>query len=277
MAFAGRPELDLTQAGNATSAIRDAGPDVIINAAAYTAVDQAEEQRDLAFAINDRGAGEIAAAAASVGARLIHVSTDYVFDGRSDRPLTEGSPTGPLNVYGQSKVAGEEAVRTNCPDALIVRTSWLYSPWGGNFVRTVLRLAAEHEELRIVDDQVGSPTSATDLATAVIGIVAREDRTGWGETYHFAGSEASSWAEFARGIITASADFGGQQANVIPIATEDYPTPATRPAYTVLNCSKFDRDFGFDRPGWRTAVPGVIGELMSVGGQERSRASQPRS
>lgn len=276
MTFAGLPELDLAEAGSATSAITNAEPDIIINAAAYTAVDRAEQEPERAFAINERGAGEIAAAATSGGARLIHVSTDYVFDGRSNQPLTEASPTEPLNVYGQSKLAGEEAVRQSCPEALIVRTSWLYSPWGSNFVRTVLRLANERDELRIVDDQVGSPTSAGDLAKALLGIAARwsaGDRTGAGEIYHFAGSEACSWADFALGIVEVSTELGGKTATVTAIATEDYPTPATRPAYTVLDCRKFDRDFGFERPGWRTAVRGVVGQLMNASGQERSRAS----
>ena len=162
--FAGLPDIDLRRRGTATLQIDRERPDWIVNAAAYTMVDRAEQEAELAFAINSEGAGEIAEAAAAVGARLVHISTDYVFDGRSNRPLTEESPTGPVNVYGQSKLAGEEAVRRNCPDALIVRTSWLYSPFGNNFVRTILRLAQERDELRIVDDQIGCPTSASDLA-----------------------------------------------------------------------------------------------------------------
>ena len=259
--FAGRSEIDLRKPGSARSEIARSRPDGVINAAAYTAVDQAEREPELAFAINSQGAGEIAEAAAAVGARVVHISTDYVFEGRSNRPLTEDSPTGPLNVYGRSKQAGEELVRRNCPDATIVRTSWLYSPVGSNFVRTVLRLAAERAELRIVDDQVGSPTSATDLARALIGLLARQPKAA-GETYHFAGSEACSWAEFARGIIAASAEFGGKPTSVVPIPTADYPTPAIRPAYTVLDCGKFDREFGFERPGWTDAVRPVVAELM---------------
>jgi dTDP-4-dehydrorhamnose reductase len=265
--FAGRPELDLLKPGNATSAISRARPDCIINCAAYTAVDLAEREAELASSINCRGAGEIAAAAALVGARLVQISTDYVFDGRSNLPLSEDSPTGPLNIYGQSKLAGEEMVRRNCPDAMIVRTSWLHSPFGSNFVRTVLRLATERDELRIVDDQIGSPTSATDLAKALITLLGRGlkgDRTGVGETYHFAGSEACSRADFARGIIAASAELGGRPVNVVSIATEDYPTPAIRPAYTVLDCSKIDRDFGFERPGWTDSVPLVVAQLMKA-------------
>jgi dTDP-4-dehydrorhamnose reductase len=259
--FAGRSEIDLRKSGSAMAEIARARPDWIINAAAYTAVDLAEQEPELAFAINSQGAGEIAQAAAAVGARMVHISTDYVFDGRSNRPLTEESRTGPLNVYGQSKLAGEEAVRRNCPNATIVRTSWLYSPFGSNFVATVLRLAAERDVLRIVDDQIGSPTSATDLARALVALLARES-VGSGEIYHFTGSEACSWADFARGIIATSVDFGGKSANVVPIATEAYPTPATRPAYTVLDCSKFDRDFGFERPGWSGAIRPIVTELM---------------
>ena len=265
MTFAGLPELDLAEAGKAMSAISGARPDIIINAAAYTAVDRAEQEPERAFAINDRGAGEIAEAAAATGARLMQVSTDYVFDGRSNRPLTEESSAAPLNVYGESKLAGEEAVRRNCPGALVVRTSWLYSPFGANFVRTVLRLAAESEELRIVDDQIGCPTSATDLAGALLTVAelwSMGGSTGLGEIYHFAGREHGSWADFARGILDVSVELGGKQARVVPIPTVDYPTPAIRPAYTVLDCSKFDRDFGFERPGWRTAVRPVVAELM---------------
>lgn len=267
LGFAGPPEVDLRKPGSAASHIGRERPDWIINAAAYTAVDLAEQEAELAFAINSQGAGEIAGAATAVGARMVHISTDYVFDGCSNTPLTEESPTGPLNVYGQSKLAGEELVRRNCPDAMIVRTSWLYSPFGSNFVRTILRLAGERDELRIVDDQVGSPTSATDLARALTALLAlglEGDRTGAGEIYHFAGSGACSWADFARGIIAASAEFGGKTANVVPIATKDYPTAAIRPAYTVLDCGKFDRDFGFERPGWSDAVRPVVAALMET-------------
>ena len=263
--FTGLPEVDLRRRGTATLQIDRERPDWIVNAAAYTMVDRAEQEAELAFAINSEGAGEIAEAAAVVGARLVHISTDYVFDGRSNCPLTEESPTGPVNVYGQSKLAGEEAVRRNCPDALIVRTSWLYSPFGNNFVRTILRLAEERDELRIVDDQIGCPTSASDLAAALIALLERGskgDRTGAGGTYHFAGSEACSWADFARGIVAASVEFGGKPANVVSIATEDYPTPAARPAYTVLDCGKVDREFGFERPGWTDAVRPVVAALM---------------
>jgi dTDP-4-dehydrorhamnose reductase len=267
MLFAGRPECDLRTPGSAAQTIEQAKPDCIINTAAYTAVDLAESEPELAFAINSRGAGEIADAAEAVGARMVHISTDYVFNGYSTRPLTEGSPTGPLNVYGQSKLAGEEAVRQASPDALIVRTSWLYSPYGGNFVSTVLRLAAERDELRIVDDQIGCPTSASDLAGALVALAERwsqDDGTGLGETYHFAGREHCSWADFARGIIDESVGLGGKLARVLPIATADYPTPAIRPAYTVLDCSKFDRDFGFPRLDWQTAVRSVVAELMGA-------------
>jgi dTDP-4-dehydrorhamnose reductase len=265
--FAGRPELDLHKAGSATSAIESAWPECIINTAAYTAVDQAEQEPELAHAINCRAAGEIAAAAESVGAQMIHISTDYVFDGRSNRPLSEESPTRPVNVYGQSKLAGEELVREACPDSMIVRTSWLFSPYGHNFVRTVLRLAKERDELRIVDDQIGSPTSAADLARALVAVSQRwieGDRTGLGETYHFAGSDHCSWADFARGIVETSVELGGRAARVIPIATKDHPTAAERPAYTVLDCGKFDRDFGFARSSWRYAVRPVVSALMET-------------
>lgn len=265
--FAARPELDLLKPGAAASAIERARPQLIINTAAYTAVDQAEQEPKLAFAINARGAGEVAAAAAAVGARPVYISTDYVFDGRSSIPLDEHSPTAPVNIYGQSKLAGEQLVRANAPDALIIRTSWLYSAFGSNFLRTILRLAGQRDELRIVDDQIGSPTSAVDLAAALIAVAARwsdGDTIGAGETYHFAGSDHCSWAEFARGIIAESAAQTGRRPAVVPIASVDYPTPAARPAYTVLDCGKFDGDFGLARSGWRAAIRPVIADLLKT-------------
>ena len=267
LSFAARPQLDLIEAGRGTSAIESARPQLIINAAAYTAVDQAEREPQLAFAINARGAGEVAAAASAVGAQLVHISTDYVFDGRSGTPLDEQTPTAPVNVYGQSKLAGEQLVRTNAPGALILRTSWVYSPFGSNFVRTMLRLAAEGDQLRVVDDQFGSPTSAADLAAALLAVAVRwsgGDEIGAGQIYHFAGSEQCSWAEFARGIVEESAALGGPSATVVPIATADYPTAATRPAYTVLDCRKFDQEFGLARRGWHAAIRPVLAKLLNA-------------
>ena len=263
--FAARPELDLAVPGSAASVIERLRPDAVINAAAYTAVDQAEAEPALAFRVNVAGAEEVAAAAARTGAPVIQISTDYVFDGRGERPYREDAATGPVNVYGASKLEGEDRVRAANPAHLIVRTSWVYSAFGGNFVRTMLRLAADRSELRVVGDQLGRPTSAHDLAWALADVVSRwqaGDTTGQGQTYHVAAGGQCSWAEFATEIFGNSKALGGPGASVVPIATEDYPTPASRPRYSVLDTAKFERDFGVRLPDWRVSVEGVIRRLL---------------
>lgn len=260
---AGRPQLDLEQPGSAAGVIEALRPDVVVNAAAYTAVDQAEKEPERAFRINADAAGEIAAAARLAGAKVIQVSTDYVFPGTAERPWRPDDPTGPINVYGASKLAGEEQVRAENPDHLILRTAWVFSPFGRNFVATMLRLAGERKEVRVVDDQQGCPTSALDLADAILAVAGRWDHepVGLGSTMHVAGAGACSWAEFARSIFEVSAAAGGPSARVVPIASADFPTPARRPAYSVLDCSSFEQTFDWPMRPWTGALPETIARL----------------
>lgn len=266
--FTSRADADLSSSGSVAAVIAAIQPDLIVNAAAYTAVDQAEGEPALAFRINAEGAGEAAAAALEVGAAVIQLSTDYVFDGRAGEPYREDAPTEPLSVYGRSKLAGEEAVRRGNPDHLILRTSWVYSPFGRNFVRTMLSLAAQKDVLEVVDDQVGCPTSALDLAGAILAIVQRwqeGDRTGLGETYHLAGSGSASWYELAGEIMGQCRRLGLPTAQVQPIATADWPTKATRPAQAMLDCSKIERDLGLRLPEWRRSVAQTVERLCLNG------------
>lgn len=234
-------------------------PALVVNAAAYTAVDKAEEEPALAFRINGEGAGEAAAAARNVGAAIIQLSTDYVFDGEASEPYAEDAPTNPLSVYGRSKLAGEEAVRAANPDHLILRTAWVYSPFGRNFVRTMIAAAAKRDALDVVDDQVGCPTSALDLADAILSIA--EQRSGFGDTFHLAGSGSASWFELASEIMASCRRLGLPAAEVRPIATADWPTKATRPAYAVLDCAKIERDLGLRLPDWRRSVAATVERL----------------
>lgn len=264
--FAGRPETDFLNADDVREAVKRTAPGVIINTAAYTAVDQAEAEPEDARKVNALAPAVLASAAREAGARLIHVSTDYVFNGEKDGSFTEEDPTDPLGVYGATKLEGEIAVRTELPDAhVIIRTAWVYSPFGRNFVRTMLNLAATRDEIRVVDDQVGNPTSALDLADAVLAAVAAwRDRPelGLGETYHLAGTGSASWADLAREALGISAGLGGPSARVIPITSAEYPTPARRPANSRLDSSKFERTFGYRAPPWRTSLQHVVERLV---------------
>lgn len=260
----GRPELELEEPGSAAAAIRQAAPDLVINAAAYTDVDGAEEHQFRALRINGEAPGEIAAASAAIGCPLIHLSTDYVFDGSYARPYDEEAPTRPLNSYGRSKLAGEEAVRAGNPDHLIVRTAWVYSPFGRNFVKTMFDAANERDELKVVTDQRGSPTSALALADALLRVIDlwRQDKAiGQGQTYHLAGSGEASWYDLARQVMDERQKLGLRTARLIPIRASDWPMRAVRPPYSALGCAKFARDFGFALPDWRTSVREVVERL----------------
>lgn len=259
----GRPDVDLAIPGSLASAISAARPTVVINAAAYTAVDRAEEEPELAHRINAEAAGEGAAATHRLGARFIQLSTDYVFAGDQSRPYVETDPVAPINVYGRSKLAGEEAVRSACSGATIVRTSWVHSPFGGNFVKTMLELARTRDEIRVVADQRGNPTSALALAEALLRVAA-SDR-GEGGTYHLSGSGEANWAEFAAEIMRLAAKSGLPTAQIIPIAASDWPTPARRPADSRLDCAKFERDFGAGLAPWRDSLAKVVARLAEAG------------
>ena len=262
--FTSRSEADLSSSGSVAAAIAAVRPELVVNAAAYTAVDQAEEEPALAFRINAEGAGEAAAAARELGAAFIQLSTDYVFDGGASEPYREDAPTEPLSVYGRSKLAGEEAVRAANPNHLILRTSWVFSPFGRNFVRTMVSLAADEDVLAVVNDQHGCPTSALDLAKAILAIAGRwqeGDRTGLGETYHLAGAGSTSWFDLASEVMAQCRRMGLPAADVRPITTAERRTKAVRPPYAVLDCSRIERDLGLRLPDWRQSVAETVERL----------------
>jgi dTDP-4-dehydrorhamnose reductase len=253
----GRAECDITDADSVKRAV--AGSTILVNCAAYTAVDLAETDQQEAFRVNALGPQYAAAACAEAGIPLIHLSTDYVFDGQNPRPAREDDPPRPLNAYGRSKLAGEEKVRERLAQHIILRTSWVFSAYGANFVKTVLRLAGSEPELRIVADQIGGPTAANDIAQAILEIVracAQPGFAAWG-TYHFSGTPAVSWCEFARAIMAK------RRTVVVPIATKDFPRPAHRPLNSVLDCSRISRVFGIGQPDWRMALTAVRDEIAA--------------
>jgi dTDP-4-dehydrorhamnose reductase len=262
----GRPELDLADIASIEPAIRAARPDVVVSAAAYTAVDKAEGEADLAFAINAAGAGEVARVAHEMMIPVIHISTDYVFDGSKAEPYTETDPVAPLGVYGQSKLAGERAVMAAHPGAVILRTAWVYSPFGANFVKTMLRLAETREELGVVADQIGNPTSALDIADGVIAVaqalVEHPGQTTRG-VFHMTAQGQGVWADLAEAVFATSAAHGGPSARVKRIATTDYPTPAARPANSRLDCSALAAAYGVRLPDWRISVADTVARLVS--------------
>lgn len=266
VAALGRPELDLEIPGSAAAAVRAAAPDVVINAAAYTAVDLAEDEPERAMRINGDAAGEIAAAAREVGAHIVQISTDYVFDGKNDRPYGEDAATAPLGVYGRSKLAGEEQVRRSNPNHLILRTAWVYSPFGQNFVKTMMRVARTRDVVTVVEDQQGNPSSALDLADALLAMLEhwrRGRRTGLGSLYHLAGTGSTSWFGLAESIFEECRGLGLPAAEVRPIRTKDWPTKAVRPAYSRLDSARFMADFGFRMPEWRLSVADVVGRIAA--------------
>ena len=257
----GRPELDLLRPDTVAEVLAASRPDLVVSAAAYTAVDQAEDEPEAAFAINAVGAGKVAEATARLGIPIIHLSTDYVFDGTAERPYVETDPTAPCSVYGASKLAGEQAVAAANPRHLILRTAWVYSPFGKNFVKTMLRLARDRDEIAVVADQWGNPTSALDIADAILRAAARIDGDGsFGEfgTYHLAGTGETNWSGFARHILDTSRVFGGPYAEVRDIATADYPTKVRRPPNSQLSSAKFAAAFGRATPKWRESVERVV-------------------
>lgn len=264
MRAVGRPDLDLENPTSIERVVRSESPDIVINAAAYTAVDQAEDEPERAFRINAAAAGELAAAARAVGARIIQISTDYVFDGRATGAYHEDDATNPLGVYGRSKLEGEEQVRRENPEHMIVRTAWVYSPFGRNFVKTMMRLGQHHELVTVVEDQRGNPSSALDLAEGLMNVIAQweqDPRRGLGRTYHLAGSGAASWFEFAQYVFAECSKRGLPSATVRPIVTKDWPTKAVRPQNSVLDCTSFTRLFNYQPPEWKMSVSDVLARL----------------
>jgi dTDP-4-dehydrorhamnose reductase len=259
-------KVDVADESAVRALLDEARPSLVINASAYTAVDRAEQERERAFAVNANGPRFLARWCAGNGAALIHVSTDYVFDGTKPGAYVEDDAVGPLNVYGESKLGGEVAIREELAQHLIVRTSWVFSAHGQNFVKTIRRLAAERDELRIIADQHGRPTSAADLAGALWRVV-RERLRGdatvpWG-TYHLANADPTTWHGLAEAIVELEARHSARRPVVQAIPATDYPTPARRPANSVLDTARFESAFGFGLRPFRSALRAVLDELQA--------------
>lgn len=269
----GRPALDLARPDTVFDALAASRPDIVVSAAAYTNVDQAEDEPDLAFAVNAVGAGNVAEAAARLGVPVIHLSTDYVFDGTGAGAYVETDAPAPRSVYGASKLAGEQAVAAVNPRHLILRTAWVYSPFGRNFVKTMLRLAADRDEIAVVADQWGNPTSALDIADAILRAAAKlgdDCFDGYG-IYHLAGTGDTNWSGFARYIFEISRTQDGPHARVRDITTRDYPTKAKRPANSRLSSVKFAAMFGWSAPEWQVSAQIVVPRLVEGNLGLRSR------
>lgn len=261
----GRPRLDLLKPSSILPALKAMRPDVVVNAAAFTAVDLAETHSKEARAVNTDGAGEVARATVQLEAPVIQLSTDYVFDGALDRPYREDDATGPISEYGRSKLAGERAVAAATSNHAILRTAWIYSPFGRNFVRTMLDLAATREEIAVVADQLGAPTSAHDLADGVIKValtLKSNDTPNLRGVFHLTAQGEATWAEFADAIFALSRERGGPFARVTPIPTSAYPALARRPANARLDTARIAREHGVTLPHWRQALAICMSRLV---------------
>ncbi|MBW4618452.1 MAG: dTDP-4-dehydrorhamnose reductase [Cyanosarcina radialis HA8281-LM2] len=260
---ADRQTIDLTDPARMRPAILAVKPDLIVNAAAYTAVDRAETESELADLINATAPTILAETARQIDADLIHLSTDYVFDGRKNTPYLEEDPTNPIGVYGKSKLAGEEGIKQSCDRYLILRTAWVYGTYGKiNFVKTMLRLGAQREEVRVVVDQIGSPTWAEDIASAIATLVSNSAPPG---VYHFTNSGVASWYDFASAIFAEAERLGFplKVKRLVPIATSEYPTPAQRPAYSVLSTKKISEVLGTYPQHWKSGLQQMLAQLFS--------------
>ncbi len=256
-----RAQLDLSEPGSIKSFLAGEHPDAIVNAGAYTAVDKAESEQQLAYAVNAAAPEIFAKWCAQRNIPMVHYSTDYVFGGDKDTPYVESDPVGPVSVYGRSKAEGEKAVREYYPRAVIVRTSWVYGARGSNFLRTMLRLGREREELRVVADQYGSPTSSAAIAEGTAPMVERlmsDETVDVGGVYHLTATGSTSWYDFARAIFS---HIPGSKVRVVPITTADYPTPAVRPRNSVLDCSKAARVLGVTLREWQDQLSRVMKEV----------------
>ncbi len=257
---------DLAEPERIENLARDIAPDAIVNAAAYTAVDKAESEPALARLVNTESVARLARVAQNTRALLLHYSTDYVFDGSGDAPRDEHAPTGPLSVYGQTKLAGEQAIQASGCKHLILRTSWVYAARGGNFAKTMLRLAAEREQLRVVNDQVGAPTGAELLADCSAHALRQcLANASAGGLYHLAAQGHTNWADYARFVIDQARGKGQvlRCREVLGIPSQDYPTPARRPLNSRLDCRRFEADFGLRLPGWETGVIRMLAEALA--------------
>jgi len=262
----GRPELDLCQENDLADCIESLSPDYIVNAAAYTAVDRAEKEPELARQINTIAPAIMAKSAKKIKASLLHISTDYVFDGKKNTPYLENDPTNPLNVYGLSKRDGEEMIRSVADDYIILRTSWVYGSLGkGNFVKSMLTIANQRDILRVVDDQIGCPTWSSDIAQVIGKIITKKEHISTG-IYHFTGSGETSWYGFALYIFQEAKKLGFPLTvhDVIPISTQQYPTLAIRPAYSVLSNDSLSECLGISASHWQDSLPKMLEELRSI-------------
>jgi dTDP-4-dehydrorhamnose reductase len=260
-----RTELDLTNSEKISHLIEEIHPDYLVNAAAYTAVDRAENEPELAQLINATAPKVMAEWSEKFGIKFLHISTDYVFDGRKNTPYLESDTTNPLGVYGRSKLAGEEQIQGSNSNAIILRTAWVYGSYGkGNFVKTMLRLAKEREELKVVVDQVGSPTWAKDIAEAITGLLINADNPSG--IYHFTNSGVASWFDLTKAIFEEAKtnNIPLKIQRVIPITTAEYPTPAVRPAYSVLSGQKISQPLGYIPPYWRDSLKSMLNQLFNL-------------
>ena len=259
--FLGRDRADLSDPASCAEAILAARPEAVINAAAFTAVDLAETEETAARIVNADAPGRMARAAARLGIPFLHISTDYVFDGRMGRAWREEDPVAPLGAYGRTKLDGERQVAGAGGPHIVLRTAWVFAAHGRNFVRTMLRLGAERPELRVVADQHGGPTPAADIAGALVTILgAFRDGRGTSGVFHYAGAPATTWADFAEAILAGA----GLPARVTRIGTADFPTPARRPANSVLDCGRIARTYGIAQPDWRDGLRKVLAELETT-------------
>jgi len=255
--FTDREELDITDKVAVDNFLAEHQPDFVINGAAYTAVDKAEGDSETAFLINAGAVENLAICCKKNNAKLLQVSTDFVFEGNKSTPYKETDATNPLSVYGKSKLQGEQLCLANNPDTIIIRTSWLYSSFGNNFVKTMLRLSSERKELKVIYDQTGTPTYARDLAQAILKIIKHDNVKTTSGIFHFSNQGVCSWFDFSKAIV----DLSGNDCIVLPIETYEYPTPATRPHYSVLNKRKITETFGFNIPYWRDSLIACISLL----------------
>jgi dTDP-4-dehydrorhamnose reductase len=262
--YTSRSEIDMGDLAETKVKITDLCPNIVINASAYTAVDKAEDDQQEADKINHLAVASIASTCSKIGCWLIHISTDYVFDGAASHPYDENAKTNPQGVYGDSKLKGEVAIQSSGCNYLIVRTAWVYSEYGNNFLKTMLRLGADRDELSIVGDQIGCPTYAQDIAKAIVSILSGLDLKGLSSgIYHYCGDESCSWYEFARAIFSEAKMRGLKSpSNIKSIMTVEYPTPAIRPAYSVLDCTKIEGMFDVTRSNWRDGITTVIDRLQ---------------
>ena len=261
-----RPEVDLAEPASVEAALLALAPDIVVSAAAYTAVDKAESEPELAMRVNRDGPAMLARAAARLGVPVVHLSTDYVFDGTKGAPYLETDAVSPLGVYGATKLAGEQALAEASDDFAILRTSWVYSPFGANFVKTMLRLAASRDRLTVVADQRGRPSYAPDIAVGIFAVARHLLETSAPEgrgVFHLAGGGDTTWHAFAAAIVAAAAERGGRVVPVDPITTADYPTLARRPADSRLDCGKIERMHGVALPDWRVSLDACLDRLMA--------------